>query len=190
MIPPRDGDGVVGAFGVDDDDLVGPGDGLERGRDVGGFVVGDDGDRDRHGHQCIQQVPGGRLLLRLLQLLAAAGERRLLDGGVVHDRLQVVDDRQQLVVARDVQIALRLEHEEVLRHAGLVFLLFGFERRSASARDERVASTRLALVCTLRAASRTCVVIVSSWLDELPLGLRMLQARPREVRFCVELPIG
>ena len=49
---PRNRDGVVGALAVDDDDLVGPREGLERGLDVRRFVEGDDGGRDRHGHQC------------------------------------------------------------------------------------------------------------------------------------------
>ena len=41
--------------------------------------------------------------------------------------LDVIDERLQLVVARLVQVALRLEHEEARGHAGLELLLLGFE---------------------------------------------------------------
>ena len=48
--PLRDRHGVVGAAGIDDDQLVGPGDRLQRLADVRRFVPGDDRDRElRHG---------------------------------------------------------------------------------------------------------------------------------------------
>jgi hypothetical protein len=43
-IAPRDGDSVVGALRIDNDDFVGPADRFKRGGDVRGFVVGDDRD--------------------------------------------------------------------------------------------------------------------------------------------------
>src|SRR5688572_6814020 len=51
-------------------------------------------------------------------------QRRLLDGGVVDHRFRVFDEREQLAVARDVQVALRLQHEEAARKSGLEPLLF------------------------------------------------------------------
>src|SRR5262245_21824837 len=64
--------------------------------------------------------PAGKVIL-------LAGERHLLDGAVVDDRLRVFDQRLQLVVAGDHEIALRLQDEEALGHACLVLLLFRFE---------------------------------------------------------------
>src|SRR5918993_5724134 len=52
---------------------------------------------------------------------------RCLDGGEVHHRLGILDQREQLAVTRDVEIALRLEHEEAAGHAGLILLLLRFE---------------------------------------------------------------
>src|SRR5574341_1985638 len=47
---PRNRHGGIGAFAVDDDDFVGPRQRLEGGLEVRGFVEGNDGGRDRHGH--------------------------------------------------------------------------------------------------------------------------------------------
>ena len=48
-VPLRDPNGLIGAEGVDDDDLVGKGDGRQRVVDACRFVLGDDGDRElRH----------------------------------------------------------------------------------------------------------------------------------------------
>ena len=46
-VTPGDGDGRVGAEGVDDQDLIGEAHRLEAGRDVGLFVVSRDQDRQR-----------------------------------------------------------------------------------------------------------------------------------------------
>ena len=55
---PGNGKGIVGAEGVDDDDLVGPGDRRQGVADIPCFVLGDDGDREfRHA----ASVLGGRV---------------------------------------------------------------------------------------------------------------------------------
>ena len=64
-------------------------------------------------------------------------------------------------------------------------------RRSARARDARVASTRLVLVCTCRANSRICVATCSSWLCDLlaaTAGPAAVRARARPRQF--DRPIG
>ena len=44
-----EGDGVVGAAGIDDVDVIAPGDGLETSREDVLFVEGEDDDADVHG---------------------------------------------------------------------------------------------------------------------------------------------
>ena len=87
----------------------------------------------------------------------AGAERRHLRGFEVHDRLQVVDERLQLVVAGLVQVALRLQHEEVGGHPGLELLLFGFEALLGQGARRARGFDPLALVVTVRATSRTSV---------------------------------
>jgi hypothetical protein len=53
--PAGDGDGVVSTAGIDDDDLVGPGDRRQRRTEIGGFVLRDNRDRHlRHGGSVLE----------------------------------------------------------------------------------------------------------------------------------------
>src|SRR2546422_2907438 len=61
------------------------------------------------------------------QSAAPAAERHELHRLEVHDRLVVVGDRLNLRGAGEREIALRLEHEEALRHADGELLLLGLE---------------------------------------------------------------
>ena len=54
------GHGVVGAVGIDDDDLVGPGHRFERRPDVSRFVVGDDRDGQLHAGECSRASLSGK----------------------------------------------------------------------------------------------------------------------------------
>src|SRR5581483_3350944 len=57
----------------------------------------------------------------------SAVERDALHGVEVDERLVVVGDRLDLGDPRDREVALRLEHEKALRHAGGELLLLGVE---------------------------------------------------------------
>ena len=110
-----------------------------------------------------------------------------MDGGVVGDRLRVLDQREQLVVAGDVQVALRLQHEEVLRHAGLVLLFFRLE--TALGEHARRARRVDALGVGLDVAGGVAHLRGHVELEarELALLLRLLKARAGQVRLAVRL---
>src|SRR5512135_2296983 len=71
--------------------------------------------------------PALSLLSRAAERDASTVERRALHGLEIDERAIVVEHGLQLGVARRRQIALRLDHLEVGRHAGLELLLLGHQ---------------------------------------------------------------
>ena len=163
---PRDRHGLVRALGVDDDDLVGPRDALERGRDVRGLVAGDDRDRQlRHGGSVARPlhdrrahaIARGRTRRPRLRHRANSPGRSdpppamtrapalPLTGAswtVSKSTSDLLKSRMrvQLGALRLRQVALRLEDQKAGRHAGRELLLLGLEPLAGPAR----ASARVA----------------------------------------------